>query len=180
MIFFSAQFHFIRLLRLLLKGTKKTIMETGLLHLHNLLRWVILILLLVSIYKSFAGWKGEKAFSAGDKKVWLFTMISAHITLLLGLYQWTFGRLGLFTGENVSFAAVMKNPSTRFFQVEHPISMILAIVLITLAHGTAKKDLPDQEKYKKAFRYFMFALFLILVAVPWPFREVSRPWFPGM
>ena len=155
-------------------------METGLLHLHNLLRWIILVLLLVSIYKSFSGWKGQKPFSAGDKKVWLFTMIAAHITLLLGLYQWTFGSLGLFTGPNRSFGEVMKNSTTRFFQVEHPVSMVLAIVFITLAHGMAKKSVDDTTKYKKAFRYFLVALVLILVAVPWPFREVGRPWFPGM
>jgi len=155
-------------------------METGLLHLHNLLRWIILVLLLVSIYKSFSGWKGQKAFAAGDKKVWLMTMIAGHITLLLGLYQWTIGPIGIFKTENQSFADVMKNPATRFFQVEHPVSMILAIVLITLGHGMAKKNVSDEEKYKKAFRYFVLALLLILVAVPWPFREIGRPWFPGM
>lgn len=156
-------------------------METGLLHLHNLLRWIILVLLLVSIYKSYAGWKGKKPFSAGDKKVWLFTMIASHITLLLGLYQWTFGRLGLFTSGNASFADVMKNPATRFFQVEHPVSMILAIVLITLGHGMAKKNVGDSIKYKKAFTYFLLALVLMLVAVPWPFRGlVARSLFPGM
>jgi hypothetical protein len=178
--FFLVLFHFIGLLPLLLKGTKTTIMETGLLHLHNLLRWIILILLLVSIYKSFAGWKGQKAFAAGDKKVWLMTMIAGHITLLLGLYQWTIGRMGIFTSGNQSFSDVMKNPATRFFQVEHPVSMILAIILITLGHGMAKKNVSDVEKYKKAFRYFVLALLLILVAVPWPFREIGRPWFPGM
>jgi phosphoglycerol transferase MdoB-like AlkP superfamily enzyme len=160
--------------------TKTTFMQTGLVHLHNLLRWIILILLLVSIFKSYTGYSSKKQFAAGDKKIWLFTMIASHITLLLGLYQWTFGTLGLFTGPNQSFGEVMKNPTTRFFQVEHPVMMILAIVFITLAHGMAKKSVDDTTKYKKAFRYFLIALLLILVAVPWPFRDVARPWFPGM
>ena len=65
--------------------------------------------------------------------------------------------------------------------MEHPVSMILAILMITLGYGMAKKNVDDQTKYKKAFRYFMLALVLILAAVPWPFRElVARPLFPGM
>jgi uncharacterized membrane protein len=56
-------------------------MATGLLHLHNLLRWIILILLFVAIYQAFTKNKGVQ-------KISLFLLISAHITLLLGLYQY--------------------------------------------------------------------------------------------
>lgn len=154
-------------------------MDTGLLHLHNLMRWVILVLLLVSIFKALSGWQGKKTFSPGDKKVWLFTMISAHITLLIGLYQVTFGRYGftkLPEGTNI-----MKEKFYRFFLVEHPVGMIIAIVLITLAHGMSKKAVPDETKYRKAFFYLLIALIVILATVPWPFREVvGRPLFPGM
>ena len=156
-------------------------MQTGLLHLHNLLRWIILVLLLLSILKSYTGMTSKKAFEASDKKIWLFTMIAAHITLLLGLYQWLLGRYGLLTYVKPEGISMMKDPYLRFFQMEHPVSMILAIVLITLGHGMAKKNVDDQTKYKKAFRFFILALVLILAAVPWPFRElVARPLFPGM
>jgi len=156
-------------------------MQTGLLHLHNLLRWIILVLLLLSILKSYTGMTSKKAFEASDKKIWLFTMIAAHITLLLGLYQWLLGRYGIFSYVKPEGVSMMKDPYLRFFQMEHPVSMILAILLITLGYGMAKKNVDDQIKYKKAFRYFVLALVLILAAVPWPFRElVARPWFPGM
>ena len=156
-------------------------MQTGLLHLHNLLRWIILILLLLSIFKSYVGSTSKKSFDPADKKIWLFTMIASHITLLLGLYQWLFGTLGLFTYEIPADTSMMKNPTLRFFQMEHPISMILAILMITLGYGMAKKNVDDATKYKKALRYFVLALILIMVAVPWPFRGiVARPLFPGM
>jgi len=156
-------------------------MQTGLLHLHNVLRWIILILLLVSILKAYNGWQSKKAFSPGDKKVWLFTMISGHITLLLGLYQVALGRYGMFTTTLPEGTSVMKDKFYRFFWVEHPVAMILAIVFITLAHGMAKKTVGDEVKYRKAFWYFLVALILILVAVPWPVRNViGRPLFPGM
>jgi hypothetical protein len=163
--------------------TKKiTNMQTGLLHLHNLLRWIIFILLLVSIIKAYSGWKGKKIFSAGDAKVWLFTMIASHVTLLLGLYQWLMGRYGLLTFEIPEGTSRMKDTFIRFFQVEHPVSMLLAIVFITLGRGMAKKQVSDTDKYRKAFIYFLLGLILILAAVPWPFRGevIGRPLFPGM
>lgn len=150
-------------------------------HLHNFLRWVILILLLVSIIKAYTGWQGKKTFAAGDKKIWLFTMISAHITLLLGLYQVALGRYGFFTATLPEGTSVMKDTFYRFFWVEHPLGMIIAIALITLGHGMAKKPVSDDVKYKKAFIYFLLALIVIFATIPWPFREiVGRPWFPGM
>ena len=156
-------------------------MQTGLLHLHNLLRWIILILLILSIYKSYIGMSSKKPFEASDKKIWLFTMIAAHITLLLGLYQWLLGRYGILSYVKPEGISMMKDPYLRFFQMEHPVSMILAIVMITLGHGMAKKNVDDAVKYKKAFRYFLLALVLIIVAVPWPYRQlVGRPLFPGM
>lgn len=153
-------------------------METGLLHLHNLLRWAILVLLLVSIYKAYTGWQNKKIFSPGDKKVWLFTMICAHTNLLIGLYQISLGRFGftkLPEGTNL-----MKSPFYRFFLVEHPFGMLVGIILITLAHGMSKKAVPDQVKYKKAFFYLLFALIIILAVVPWPFRGevIGRPLMP--
>ncbi len=154
-------------------------MQTGLLHLHNFLRWVILILLVVSIVKAYSGWQSKKAFAAGDKKVWLFTMISGHITLLLGLYQWAFGRFGIFTTTLPEGTSVMKDSFYRFFWVEHPFGMIVAIILMTLGHGMAKKAVPDEVKYKKAFYYFLVALIVIAISIPWPFRGiVGRPLMP--
>ncbi len=156
-------------------------MQTGLLHVHNLLRWIILVLLLISIVKAWSGWQNKKAFAPGDKKIWLFTMISAHITLLLGLYQVAFGRYGFFTTSLPEGTSVMKDKFFRFFWVEHPAGMIIAIVLITLGHGMAKKSVTDEVKYRKAFYYFLIALIVILASIPWPFREIiGRPLIPGM
>ena len=45
-----------------------------------------------------------------------------------------------------------------------------------------KKDVPDAVKHKKAILFYGVALLIILIAIPWPFRNVGagRVWFPGM
>jgi hypothetical protein len=156
-------------------------MQTGLVHLHNLLRWIVLVLLLLSVLKAFAGWSGKKVLSAGDKKIWLFTMISAHTMLLIGLVQLFFGRYGIISVGAPEGVSVMKDAFYRFYWVEHPVGMILSIVLITLGRGMAKKAVTDEVKYRKVFIFFLLALVIILAVIPWPFREgIGRPLFPGM
>jgi len=106
-------------------------------------------------------------------------MIAAHTTLLIGLILLFFGTYGITKGvpEGVS---VMKDTTYRFFWVEHPLLMIIAIVFITIGRGQAKKSSPDAVKYKKAFWFFVIALILILAAIPWPGREIiGRPYIPG-
>ncbi len=155
-------------------------MYTGLLHLHNLLRWIILILLLVALFRHLAGMNNKRAVSAGDKKVDLFLMIAAHITLLVGLYQWIAGPWGLKLITENGMGVVMKNSAYRFFAIEHLTGMLIAIVLITIGRGKVKRAV-DYTAHKKAFWFFLLALIVILAAVPWPFREaVARPLFPGM
>jgi membrane protease YdiL (CAAX protease family) len=75
----------------------------------------------------------------------------------------------------------MKDSIQRFWAVEHLTGMIIAIVLITIAKGIAKKNLPDGLKHTKTAVMLLVALIIILAVVPWPFREgIGRPWFPGM
>src|SRR5580692_939926 len=70
-------------------------MYTDLLDLHGILRWVILVLAIVAIFRSYSGMTAGKVFSAGDRKVGLFLMIAAHTTLVVGLYLWLAGPYGL-------------------------------------------------------------------------------------
>jgi len=155
-------------------------MDKGLLHLHSFLRWVILILLLVAIYKSFVD--RNKVYTAGHKKTGMFIMICADIMLLLGLYQWFTGPWGLKSIQTNGMGVVMKNSVLRFFAVEHLIGMLIAIVLIHVGYSYSKKNIPDSVKHKRTLVFFGLALLVILISIPWPFRLVGsgRAWFPGM
>lgn len=144
-------------------------MENGMLHLHNVLRWIILLFLLLALFQAFAKRPGIRSSS-------LFLMICAHLMFLIGIYQLLNGRYGVLKGLPVG-VELMKNSFYRFFWVEHPLMMFVAIVLITIARGKAKV-----LNYKATSWLLLIALILILAAVPWPFREVGagRTWFPGM
>jgi len=156
-------------------------MQTALVYLHSLLRWVILILLVISIVRSYSGWQSKRIFLPRDRKIWLFTLISCHLTLLIGLIQVFFGRFGVFTAERPPDFQLMKDKFYRFYWIEHPLAMIIAIALVTAAYSLSKKQMADVRKFRRGFWLFLVALILILVAIPWPFRQVvGRPLLPGM
>ncbi|HUQ66375.1 MAG TPA: hypothetical protein VM101_09475 [Flavitalea sp.] len=154
-------------------------MYTGLVHLHNFLRWVVLVLLIVAIVRHLMGMTSRKTFTSGDKKADLLLMISTHIQLLVGLIIWFIGDWGYQIVKNsAGMGEVMKNSAMRFWVIEHPLGMLVATALITVGRGVSKKLLPDAVKHKKIFWFFFIALIIIIASVPWAGRTgIGRPLF---
>lgn len=153
-------------------------MATGLVHLHNLLRWVVIIFAVLTVIKAMRGMGGNKPFTNGDRKTALFFTISFDIQLLIGLIIYFMnGWFKVLT----SGGGVMKNEYHRFFAVEHLIGMVIALILAHRGSSAVKKNIPDASKFKQLFWYSLLSLIVILAMIPWPFRElIGRPWFPGM
>ena len=152
----------------------KRIIYNILLSLHNILRWIILLLLLVNIIRHAGAIK--KPFSNTDKQLGLWLMIAAHITLLVGLYQWFVGGLGLQNIKTNGIKPVMQNGMYRFFAVEHAVGMIIAIIIITVARGVFRKNISDNKKHKRCLTLYVLALLIILAFIPWPGMEnIGRP-----
>jgi len=144
-------------------------MLKGLLDLHNLLRWLILILLVVNIIKNFAD--TNKPFANIHKKLGLWLMICAHLTLVVGLVM-----LAMDLSSLADRSMIMSNDALRLKFVEHPIAMIIAIVLITIGKGVAKKNVSDLKKHRKSAVLYLIALVIILAMIPWATSSLM----PGM
>ncbi len=141
-------------------------MLEGLVHLHSLLRWIVLVLLV---------WTMIDAFAKRESKTAKFLTISAHTMLLLGLVQWFIGEYGFKAIKEMGMGELMKLSVQRFYSIEHPLTMIIGIVLITVGGSWLKKD-------KSGAKWmYLAALILILIRIPWPFMEnVGRSLIPGM
>lgn len=153
-------------------------METGLAHLHNLLRWAVLLLLIFSLINSFGGWSGKKKFTTGNRKVLLYTLISVHVQLLLGFVLYFLNGWHNIWG----MSGFMKDSTLRFWAMEHPLTMILGITAITIGYSKAKKRGDSFTAHRVAALLFTLGLILILAGIPWPFRGegIERALFPGM
>ena len=152
-------------------------MYTGLLHTHSLVRWIMLILLVATVFRAYNGWKSKRSFTPGDKKLSLFTLIFSHVQLLIGFLLYMVSPA--VQQALPDMGAAMKDKYLRFWAVEHISVMLIAIVIITIGYSLAKRAASDADRFRKLFFYFLVSLVLILVSIPWPFTMVGtgRGWF---
>lgn len=151
-------------------------MLATLLTIHSLTRWFVLISLVYAIYRGYKGWKGNKVFSPYDNTVRHWTATIAHIQLTIGLWLYFFSPTVDYLLHNFSEAIHLREP--RFFGMEHNTMMILAIVIISLGSGKAKRKKTDYDKFKTMTVWYTIGLIIILVNIPWSFSPLtSRPDF---
>ena len=60
-------------------------MYTVVLGLHNITRWIVLIIGIAAIVRAALGWLGKKEWTALDNKLGLYFTMSMDIQILLGL-----------------------------------------------------------------------------------------------
>lgn len=143
---------------------------------HSLLRWLLLAVLIYVVIASIIGWKQNKPYTKGHGKLVFYTVLLTHLQLIIGfvLYFMNSWHLRL-----ANMGETMGDSFSRFFAVEHLLGMLIAIVLITIGSARSKKVAEDAGKYKVVALLFGIALLLILLSIPWPFREIGmgRGWF---
>jgi len=133
-------------------------MSTGLLHLHHYLPFLFFIVLLISIVRTCPLNKTPNT----KKDIFLtLTLILSHLQLLIGLV------LLIPLANTVDWGVVMGNSDVRFTLIEHPLTMLVAVVLITVGKVKAKKAEDNTKANKTVFWYFTVAFILIALRTPW-------------
>jgi cytochrome bd-type quinol oxidase subunit 2 len=128
-------------------------------NLHSGFRYVVFVLLLLAIVQSLLGWLAKKPYTEINRKINLFTLISAHTQLLIGLVLF-------FLSPYVKFNSdTMKHETTRYFTVEHWVMMVIAIALITIGHIRAKKIETSEGKHKTIAMFYLIAFLVIIGAI---------------
>ena len=141
-------------------------MYTGLLHTHNLFRWLILIAILIAIFFAFNGWFKKRNFTKNDNLAGLVLTIFMDIQFFLGIVLYTFVS-PITKSAFVDFGAAMKNPELRFYAVEHILMMLIALIVIHIGRAKSNKHSTPWKKHRSAFIFYTIGFILILAAVPW-------------
>ncbi len=134
--------------------------------LHSGWAYIALLVLIVAVVNAAMGFFSDKEFKEKDLRIPLFTLIVFHLQLIIGL-------IGYYTSNyydtmrSVGMGEVMKQPELRLMLVEHPIMMILAIILITMGFSKHKKQQTDKGRFKTILLYYGIALILVLSRIPW-------------
>lgn len=138
-------------------------MYTGFKHLHSFVAYIALFLLIVAVVYSLVSLSNKSPFVKKSKTIALLALIGAHMQLLFGLVLYFVSPLGL---SNFSSAG-MKDSVSRLYMLEHPLTMIIAITLITMGYSKSKKNPVDAGKFKNIAVFYGIGLLLILLRIPW-------------
>ncbi|TCD27950.1 cytochrome B [Pedobacter psychrodurus] len=138
---------------------------------HSGWRYIVLILLVIAVINALSGWFGNKTYTEGNRKLNVFTLISAHIQLLIGLVLYFLSPLTkLPMGDAIG----------RYFKAEHTAMMIIAIILITVGNAKSKKVTEAVAKHRTIAVFFGLALILIIVAILLMTKSVPGRTFFGV
>jgi len=143
-------------------------MYTTALIVHSWIRWVALI---AAIGAAFAALRKQD----GTAERWgLIAITTIDLQMLLGLL------LYLALSPNTAaimnnFAGAMKDPTARFWAVEHVASMFLAVIVAHVGRVLARKATSPEAKRKRTLICFAIAALFMIIGMPWPGRPGGRP-----
>lgn len=149
----------------------------ALVHAHSIGRWIVLLLLLFAIFNSLLA--GRRPFIKSDNRLGLLLTIFTDLQLLIGLALYVFGPRGykMFEAYSNNMGGMMKDSVARFYGIEHIVGMLIAIALIHIGKAQARKPVGDRTKHRRTVLFYVLALLIILVTIPWPFRVVAGHWY---
>lgn len=150
-------------------------MYPTLLVLHSFTRWLVLMLLVYSIYRSLIGMARRRMFSPRDDAFRHWTATAAHIQLVIGILLYT--QSPVVSGYWAHPGPVHHDMPTFFFAVIHMSLMLISIVVLTIGSALVKRKVTDKVKFRAMSMWFSVALILLLIAIPWPFSPLAaRPY----
>jgi hypothetical protein len=132
---------------------------------HSYWAYLVVLMLAFAVVNAILGISKKREFTDKDVRIGLFTLIISHIQLLIGL-GWYF-MSPAYKALKVDSAAVMGNSAARLLAIEHPLMMLIALVLITIGWSKHKKKTEDVAKFKTFALFYGLALLLILSRIPW-------------
>lgn len=134
---------------------------------HSKWAYLVLLVLVLATFNALIKFFGDKEFDAKDFRISLFALITMHIQLLIGIVLF-FMRDYFSTIEQVGgMGEVMKNSELRNLIIEHPLTMIIAVALVTIGYSKHKKKLTSKPKFKLLAIFYTLALILVLAKIPW-------------
>jgi hypothetical protein len=134
--------------------------------LHSWVRWLAIIAGVLATVTALAG------RNASDRDRWgkIFT-ISVDVQFLLGL-------LLLLTSTAFSnMGETMRDPTARFYAVEHPTIMLVAIALAHMGRVFARKAATPASARTRSIIFFGLSTLLLIGGTPWPGMHDNRPLF---
>ena len=141
-------------------------MYTTVKFIHSYWAYLVLLMLVIATFNALIKFFGKKEFQPMDFRISLFTLIVTHLQLLIGIVLFFAAGYISLIGD-LGMGGIMKDDILRSNIIEHPLTMIIAVVLITVGYSKHKKKLTSTPKFKMLAIFYTLALILVLAKIPW-------------
>lgn len=132
---------------------------------HSYWAYGVLILLVVGVVNALMGILQNRAFTHKDFRISLFGLIFTHLQLLIGLILYFVSPKFAWWQEGVG--RVMKSSLYRLYLVEHPLTNLIAVLLITMGWSLHKRQSESRKKFVRIGLFYGLGLLLLLSRIPW-------------
>jgi hypothetical protein len=138
---------------------------------HNIVRWIVIAAGLWAVLRVWRGWMSRAIWTDMDLSAGKLFANMIGLQFVLGiilmamspLVREGFGDMG----------AAMQTRGIRFFIVEHPVTMILAVALAHIGLARVRRATSDSARFQTGAIFWGIALAAMLGGIPW-----DRPFFP--
>ncbi len=145
-------------------------MYAVLLTFHSILRWLVIITGIVAAVRAWRASSSTITATASSEGL-VFTVLF-DIQFLFGLLLY-FVASPITTAALHHFADAMSNDVVRFWVVEHPFGMIVALALAHIGRATSRRA-QSPPRQRRAATYFTLAVLVVVITTPWPFMPYGR------
>ena len=141
--------------------------------LHNLVRWLVLLAGVWAVVLAWRGWLGGRSWTSQEARATRMYVGLLDLQFLLGLLLYAF--LSPLTHDAFrDVGRAMGDPSARYFLMEHPAVMLLAIAVAHVGAAKARRRSTDGERFQVTAVWLGVSLAIIVGFIPW-----ARPLVPG-
>ncbi|GMV10830.1 MAG TPA: hypothetical protein PKC83_17325 [Gemmatimonadaceae bacterium] len=140
-------------------------MATILLATHSIIRWLVLIAGAWAVIRAWRGWRSRAAWGASDAGAVRLFVNAMSLQFVVGVILYAVSPL-VRTGL-ADMGEAMRNPSVRYFVVEHVAMMLVAIAFAHIGAARIRKATSDSARFQTATIWMGLALAIAAGFVPW-------------
>ena len=141
--------------------------------LHSLLRWIVVGLGVVAVYRGVTGNNGGKPWRPADDYIGLGFTAGLDLQLAIGVVLFLYSPITILGYHELDLTA--KSPVLLFWTFVHPLLMVAAVVLAHVGRVRIRRQVESGGRHRAATVFFGLALLLVVAGTPWPFLPWGRP-----
>ncbi|AEI64964.1 hypothetical protein [Corallococcus macrosporus] len=146
--------------------------------LHSWLRWAVVVVGVLALVKALLGWARGKAWTPGDRGLQLAFVSAFDLQMLLGMTLYF--ALSPITPRSLDALKMsMSVGHLRFFGLEHPLLMLLALTAAHAASAMTRREAPSRTRHRTWAVGLLLAMLFVAMAIPWPGLSHGRPLLRG-